>query len=133
MASLLSPIEHYAGLFDDTRMLFTFQSPIEKPFEQGYPVGKKVSKIALHPIVGVFESQIRERISKLRTYQLGSVYVIRIGYNGNQDDPAVVLALVRSGSMSTMQATLLGEKIMVICVEYVSKSNRYIVCCIRCC
>lgn len=117
MASLLSPIEHYAGLFDDTRMLFTSQSPIEQPFEQGYPVGKKVSKIGSHPIVGVFESQIRERVSRLRTYQFDSVYIIRIGYNGNQDDPAVVLALVKSGSMSMMQAALLGEKIMGISAE----------------
>lgn len=121
MASLPNPIEHYAGLFDDMRMLFTSQSHIEQPFEQGYHVGKKVSTIGSHPIVGIFESQIRERISKLRTYQFNSVYVIRIGYNGNQDDPAVVLALVKSGSMSMMQAALLGEKIMGICVEYVSK------------
>lgn len=128
MASLPSQIEHYAGLFDDMRMLFTSQSTKEQPFDQAYPVGKKVSRIGSHPIVGVFESQIRERIAKLRTYQFDSVYVIRIGYNGNQDDPAVVLALVKSGSMSMMQAALLGEKIMGICVEYVSKINRYIVC-----
>lgn len=109
-------------------MLYTSQSPREHSFEQEYPARKKVSKIGSHPIVGVFESQIRERISKLRTHQFDSVYVIRIGYNGNQDDPAVILALVKSGSMSMIQAALPREKIMWICVEYVSKLNRYIVC-----
>lgn len=128
MASLPSPIDHYAGLFDDMRTLFTSQSPIEQPFKQGYPVRKKVSQIGSHPIVGVFESQIRGRVSKLRTYQFGSVYVIRIGYNGNQHDPAVILVLVKSGSMRMMQAALLGGEIMRVCVEYVSKLNRYIVC-----
>lgn len=128
MASLPSPIDHYAGQFDDMRMLFTSQSPIEQPFEQGYPVRRKVSEIGPHPIVSVFESLIRERISKLRTHQFDFVYVIRIGYNGNQHNPAVILVLVKSGSMSMMQAALLGEKIMRICVEYVSKLNRYIVC-----
>lgn len=87
-------------------MLYISQSPREHPFEQEYPARKKVSKIGSHPIVGVFESQIRERISKLRTHQFDSVYVIRIGYNGNQDDPAVILALLKSGSMSMMQAAL---------------------------
>ncbi len=127
MASLPSPIDHYAGLFEDMRMFFTSQSPIKQPFEQGYSVRKKVSQIGSHPIVGVFESQIRGRVSKLRTYQFDSVHVIRIVYNGNQHDPAVVLVLVKSGSMSMMQAALLGE-IMRVCVEYVSKLNRYIVC-----
>lgn len=86
MASLPSPIDHYAGLFDDMRMLFTSQSPIEQPFEQGYSVRKKVSQIGSHPIVSVFESQIRGRVSKLRTYQFDSVHGIRIVYNGNQHD-----------------------------------------------
>lgn len=120
-------MNYYAGLFGDIRMLYTSQSPRERPFEQEYYARKKVSKIGSHPIVGVFESQIRERISKLRTHQFDSVYVIRIGYNGNQDDAAVILALVKLGSMSMMQAALLGEKIMWICVEYVSKLNYYIV------
>lgn len=133
MASLSSPTEHYAGLSADMRVLFTSQSPIEQPFKHGYPIGKIVSKIGSHPIVGIFESQIQERISKLRTCQFDSVYVIRIGYNGNQDDPAVVLALVKFESVSMTQAALLGEKIMGICVEYALNSNRCIVCYLRSC
>ena len=39
----------------------------------------------------------------------------------------VILALVKTGSMSLMQAALLGEKIGWICVEYVSKLNTHIV------
>lgn len=69
------------GLFGKVRTVIHLFNLLENdPSNKStYPAGRKVSKIGSYPIVGVFESRIRGSISKLRTHQFDSLYVICIG------------------------------------------------------
>ena len=59
MTSFLDPIDHYAGLVGKVRLLYTSQYPTEPTYEYGYSARKQVSTIGSHPVVGVFENNIR--------------------------------------------------------------------------
>ena len=116
MVSFLDPIDHYAGLVGKFRLLYTLQYPTEPTYEYGYSARKQVSTIGSHPVVGVFENNIRGWISKLGSHQFDSIYVIRIGYDGNQDDPAIILVLAKPGYMNMIQGrSPWGEDHVYLC------------------
>lgn len=109
---------HYPGFRPALRLLHSTNQSESPPPQKSYPTNKHVSVIGNHPIANVFEHQIKDAISALNvTKSMDSIYVIRIGYQGDERDPPILLLIMKPGSVSSMVAKDLAKKVKSICNE----------------